>query len=127
MKKNFLWAFTMVLVAVGTSSVFATVSQSSTVRLNMSSANVTMNNLTGNTHVGMAKAIEIPSNAMTINWKLYRSKLIGEEHVGSGSSSGLNDMSWHTLGRVNYSTDGNYRHNFYANGNYYGNVQGSNY
>ena len=40
MKKNFLCAFTMVLVAVGTSSVFATVSQSSTVRLNMSSANV---------------------------------------------------------------------------------------
>lgn len=64
---------------------------------------------------------------MTINWNLYRDKLIGEDHVGSGSSAGLDDMAWHTLGRVSHSTDGDYRHNFYANGSYYGNVQGSNY
>lgn len=127
MKKIFLSIFAVVLTVIGVSSVFASISNSSTVRLNMSSADVTMNNLTGNIHTGMAKAIEKPSNAMTINWKLYRNKLIGEEYVGSGNSSGLNDMAWHTLGQVSYSADGNYRHNFYANGSYYGNVQGSNY
>lgn len=127
MKKFFFSIFAIILTVVGISSVFASVSSSSTVRLNMSSADVTMNNLTGNIHTGMAKAIEAPSNAMTINWKLYIKKLFGNENVGSGSSAGLNDMAWHTLGQVNYSADGNYIHNFYANGSYYGNVQGSNY
>lgn len=60
MKKFLLSAFAIILTIVGISSVFASVSKSATVELNMSSTNVTMNDLTGNTHVGMVKAINAP-------------------------------------------------------------------
>lgn len=127
MKKFFLSLFAITLTFVGVSSVFASISSSATVELNMSSRDVEMKNLTGNTHAGMVKAINPPADSMTINWKLYRKKIIGEDQVGSGFGAELNDMVWHTLGQVVHSTDGNYRHNFYANGYYYGNIQGLNY
>ena len=108
----------IVLAGVGVAGVSASVSSSHLVTLNMSSYNITMEDLTGDIHYGMAKAKEKPSNAMTINWKLYKKSWLSETQIGSGYMDQLDDMAWHATGTITNSANGDYKHNFYSNGYY---------
>lgn len=125
-KKMSLILTAIVLAGVGVAGVSASLSLSHVVTLNMSSHNITMEDLTGDIHYGMAKAMQKPSNAMTINWKVYKKSWISETQVGSGFMDQLDDMAWHATGKITNTANGDYKHNFYSNGYYYGNVQGTN-
>ncbi len=125
-EKKLLILIAVVLSVVGVAAVSASVSSSFLVTLNKSSTDVMMNNLTGDKHYGMARAVSKPSSSLKINWKLYKKSFFSETCVGSGYISQLDDMAWHSTSVITYQSNGNYRHNFYSDGYYYGNVQGTN-